>query len=165
LRISVRNAERDQRPTDAKKLVENGLQAGLGSGQHAVGPRMPSTHTSRTSSSTGRARRPTPAAWPRQVWRCARIDAAALDQEEVDKRLHQIMVTIHKNAYNTAKEYGKARKPRGGPEHRRLCESCRRDAGPGVGVSGKFFTQARPNRPRLFPWGLCRPKRCPRRAQ
>jgi glutamate dehydrogenase (NADP+) len=28
-------------------------------------------------------------------------------REEVDKRLHQIMVTIHKNAYHTAVEYGK----------------------------------------------------------
>jgi glutamate dehydrogenase (NADP+) len=28
--------------------------------------------------------------------------------EEVDKRLHQIMVTIHRNAYHTAAEYGKA---------------------------------------------------------
>jgi glutamate dehydrogenase (NADP+) len=28
-------------------------------------------------------------------------------REEVDKRLHQIMVTIHKNAYHTAAEYGK----------------------------------------------------------
>lgn len=28
-------------------------------------------------------------------------------REEVDKRLHHIMVTIHKNAFNTAKEYGK----------------------------------------------------------
>jgi len=27
-------------------------------------------------------------------------------REEVDKRLHHIMVTIHKNAYNTAAEYG-----------------------------------------------------------
>ena len=29
-------------------------------------------------------------------------------REEVDKRLHQIMVTIHKNAFRTAEEYGKA---------------------------------------------------------
>ena len=29
-------------------------------------------------------------------------------REEVDKRLHQIMVTIHRNAYHTAAEYGKA---------------------------------------------------------
>lgn len=28
-------------------------------------------------------------------------------REEVDKRLHQIMVTIHRNAYHTAAEYGK----------------------------------------------------------
>lgn len=29
-------------------------------------------------------------------------------REEVDKRLHQIMVTIHKNAFETAADYGKA---------------------------------------------------------
>lgn len=29
-------------------------------------------------------------------------------REEVDKRLHQIMVTIHRNAYHTASEYGAA---------------------------------------------------------
>ena len=28
-------------------------------------------------------------------------------REEVDKRLHHIMVTIHKNAFHTAAEYGK----------------------------------------------------------
>ena len=28
-------------------------------------------------------------------------------REEVDKRLHHIMVTIHHNAYHTAAEYGK----------------------------------------------------------
>jgi glutamate dehydrogenase (NADP+) len=27
-------------------------------------------------------------------------------REEVDARLHQIMVAIHKNAFDTAKEYG-----------------------------------------------------------
>ncbi|MBD3171842.1 NADP-specific glutamate dehydrogenase, partial [Candidatus Bathyarchaeota archaeon] len=27
-------------------------------------------------------------------------------REEVDKRLHEIMVNIHKNAYDTAKEFG-----------------------------------------------------------
>lgn len=27
-------------------------------------------------------------------------------REEVDRRLHEIMVTIHKTAYETSKEYG-----------------------------------------------------------
>jgi glutamate dehydrogenase (NADP+) len=29
-------------------------------------------------------------------------------REEVDAKLHQIMVTIHKNAYETADEYGQS---------------------------------------------------------
>ena len=57
-------------------------------------------------------------------------------REEVDKRLHQIMVTIHKNAYDTADRIRPAGQPRRRRQHRRLRQGRRRHARPGPGLAG-----------------------------
>ena len=46
-------------------------------------------------------------------------------------KLHQIMVDIHKHAYEAAEAYGHPRQLRGGCQHRRLPEGGRRHDGPG----------------------------------
>ena len=58
-------------------------------------------------SSTDRPKRQTPAEWLHPVWKWPRT-ALRLNwtREEVDDRLHKIMIAIHRNSYETAEIYG-----------------------------------------------------------
>ena len=106
LRLPLRHPERDQRRR-RQEAARQRLHPGVRRRPTCPRTRRPSTSSWPRRCSTGRARRPTRAAWPpRGLEMCQNSMRLPWTREEVDKRLHQIMVTIHKNAYNTAAEYG-----------------------------------------------------------
>jgi hypothetical protein len=55
-------------------------------------------------------------------------------REEVDQKLHKIMVSIHRNCFETAAKYGTPGNLVNGRQHRRLPQGGQRDDGPGTRV-------------------------------
>ena len=92
---------------DAANLFKNGVQAGGRRRQHAEHSRSHQACSSTPKSFTAQPKPPTQAAWPPRVWRWRRTARAlSWTREEVDDRLHKIMIAIHKNCFETAEKYG-----------------------------------------------------------
>jgi glutamate dehydrogenase (NADP+) len=90
---------------DAANLIKNGVKV------VSEGANMPSTLeaticSSKPKSSTDRPKPPMPAALPPPDWKWRRTARISWTREEVDDRLHKIMIAIHKNCYDTAEKYG-----------------------------------------------------------
>ena len=87
--------------------------------------------SSTLASSTAPAKPPMPAVSRPVVWRCPKTLATpAGTREEVDNKLHNIMIAIHENCHNTAKEVGTPGKLRQWRQCRGLLEGRGRDDGP-----------------------------------
>ena len=122
---------------DATNLLANGVYV------VAEGANMPTDLDGvaavprRAASCTGRARRPTPAAWrsPASRWRRTACATAGM-REEVDERLRVIMESIHQACVDDRRAVRHARQLRGRRQHRRLPQGRRRDDRPGRRLRG-----------------------------
>ena len=90
---------------DAANLIKNGIKV------VAEGANMPSTLEATklfldAKILYGPAKAANAGGVATSVSKCRRTRAHFLDREEVDEKLHKIMVSIHRNCYETAEKYG-----------------------------------------------------------
>ena len=77
-----------------------------------------------------------PAAWqPRALRWLENSSRMSWTREEVDHKLHQIMIAIHKNCSQTAANLRHSRQSGERRQHRRLLKGRQCDDGPGTGVA------------------------------
>ena len=111
--------------------LDERLQACRRRRQHAQHAATRPGCSCRRASSTGRPRLPMPVASRPPAWRWSQ-NSIRLNwtREEVDDRLHKIMIAIHKNASTPPTEYGKPGNFVYGANIAGFAEGCRRHAGP-----------------------------------